>query len=141
MSRNPFDSLLRLRRQDLDEARKLLSEALAHAMNAANAVKIAEQNMVRERDAAMDLASDDQVVEAYSRWLPVGRAALEQARRREEEAAVDVEASRTRVNLARVALEAAEKLAEMRANEERARRERREQAQINDLAARRRPPE
>ncbi|NHN88442.1 flagellar FliJ family protein [Acetobacter conturbans] len=137
MQRTPLDSLLRLRDQELDEAKKLLSEALARAMTASDAVKGAEQNMVRERDAALDLASDDRVVEAYSRWLPIGRAALDRARAREQDAALDVESCRTRVNLARSALEAAQKLAEKRAKEEQELAQKREQAMLDDLSARR----
>ena len=137
MPNSPLDALLRLRQQDLDEARKLLSEALARAMLAADDVKAAEQNMVRERDAAMDLSADDRIVEAYSRWLPTGRATLDRARSREQDAAVDVESCRARVNLARSALEVAEKLAEKRARQQMKQAEKREQAVLDDLAARR----
>ncbi|NHO32946.1 flagellar FliJ family protein [Acetobacter fallax] len=137
MPRSPLDSLLRLRRQELDEAKRLLSEALAQAMMAAEAVKTAEQNMVNERDIALDLSADDRTVETYSRWLPIGRAALERARKLEQDAATGVQSSRTRVNMARAALEVAEKLAEARAQEEQARRDRQEQNALDDLSARR----
>ncbi len=137
MPRTPLDSLLRLRRQELDEAKRLLSEALAQAMTAAEAVKTAEQNMVSERDIALDLSADDRTVEAYSRWLPIGRAALDRARALEQDAASGVQASRTRVNMARSALEVAEKLAESRAREAQARADRQEQNMIDDLSARR----
>ncbi|GBR06127.1 flagellar FliJ family protein [Acetobacter oeni] len=137
MARSPLDSLLRLRRQELDEAKRLLSEALAQAMTAANAIKNAEQNMVKERDIALDLSADDRTVETYSRWLPIGRAALERARKQEQDAAAGVQSSRTRVNMARAALEVAEKLAESRAKEEQARQDKKEQNTLDDLSARR----
>lgn len=139
MPRSSLDSLLRLRRQELDEARRILSDAIAQAMSAAEAVKTAEQDMVTERDAALDLSADDRTVEAYSRWLPRGRAALDQARRQEQNAATAVQAGRTRVTMARAALEATEKLIESRAQEERARQEKQEQNVIDDLSARRVP--
>ncbi|MFT8718999.1 flagellar export protein FliJ [Acetobacter sp.] len=137
MPRTPLDALLRLRRQELDEAKKLLAEALARAMTASDAVKSAEQDMVRERDIAMDLSADDRVVESYSRWLPKGRMALERARKQEQEASIDVESCRVRVNLARTALEAAENLSEKRAKEAQELAEKREQAMLDDLSARR----
>ena len=137
MSSSPLDSLLKIRKQELDEAKKLLSEALARAMTASDAVKAAEQNMVRERDQALDFSADDQVVEAYSRWLPVGRVALDKARLSEQDASMEVESCRTRVNMARSALEAAEKLAEMRAKEQQELAQKKEQAMLDDLAMRR----
>ncbi|MFT8895739.1 MAG: flagellar FliJ family protein [Acetobacter sp.] len=137
MPSSPLDSLLKIRKQELDEAKKLLSEALARAMTASDAVKAAEQNMVRERDLALDFSADDQVVEAYSRWLPIGRAALDKARLREQDASMEVESCRTRVNMARSALEAAEKLAEMKAKEQQELAQKKEQAMLDDLAMRR----
>ncbi|MBV1837944.1 flagellar export protein FliJ [Acetobacter estunensis] len=135
MPRTPLDSLLKIRRLELDEAKKLLSEALARSVTASDAVKNAEQDMVRERNAAIDLAANDQAVEAYSRWLPVGRAALDRARRSERDATAEVESCRMRVNLARSALEVAEKLAEKRAKEQQVLAEKREQAALDDLSA------
>ncbi|AQS83624.1 MAG: flagellar FliJ family protein [Acetobacter aceti] len=137
MPSSPLDSLLKIRKQELDEAKKLLSEALARAMTTSDAVKAAEQNMVRERDIALDFSADDQVVEAYSRWLPIGRIALDKARLSEQDAAMEVEACRTRVNMARSALEAAEKLAEIRAKEQQELAQKKEQAMLDDLAMRR----
>ncbi|MCH4092111.1 flagellar FliJ family protein [Acetobacter sp.] len=137
MPSSQLDSLLKIRKQELDEAKKLLSEALARAMTASDAVKAAEQNMVRERDMALDFSADDQVVEAYSRWLPIGRAALDKARLSEQDASMEVESCRTRVNMARSALEAAEKLAEMQAKERRELAQKKEQAMLDDLAMRR----
>ncbi|BCI65924.1 flagellar FliJ family protein [Acetobacter aceti] len=137
MPSSPLDSLLKIRKQELDEAKKLLSEALARAMTASDAVKAAEQNMVRERDLALDFSADDQVVEAYSRWLPIGRAVLDKARSREQDASMEVESCRTRVNMARSALEAAEKLAEMKAKEQQELAQKKEQAMLDDLAMRR----
>lgn len=137
MPSSPLDSLLKIRKQELDEAKKLLSEALARAMTTSDAVKAAEQNMVRERDIALDFSADDQVVEAYSRWLPIGRIALDKARLSEQDAAMEVEACRTRVNMARSALEAAEKLAEIRAKEQQELAQKKEQVMLDDLAMRR----
>ncbi|MBO1358243.1 MULTISPECIES: flagellar FliJ family protein [Acetobacter] len=136
MPSSALPSLRRLRKQELEEAQTMLAAAQARAMIAADAVKIAEQNLLNEREAAMDFSADDHVVEAYSRWLPVGRAALERARGLEQDAAMEVEASRTRLTLARAAFEAVEKLMEIRRQEKEAASRRKEQNTLDDIAGR-----
>ena len=69
MTHDPLESLLRLRRLAVDEARRGLADCLRVESLAAHAVAAIESAIDHETDVATDLASGDAVVEAFAAWL------------------------------------------------------------------------
>jgi hypothetical protein len=104
--------LRRLRRQGLEAASRALADAQAAEDVAELAVRAARRLLDTEREAAEDLAADDADVEAYAAWLPRGRAALAEAEIAQARATATTDLTRARFAAARIAMEAAELLAE-----------------------------
>jgi flagellar biosynthesis chaperone FliJ len=124
-------TLRRLRRRALDAASPAMMEAQTAQDQAETAMRAARRRLDTEREAAEDLAADDRAVETYAAWLPRGRAALAAAATAREEARETVDLARARLAAARIALEAADLLAQRLREEarQRARRAERETLQ------------
>jgi flagellar biosynthesis chaperone FliJ len=105
-------TLRRLRRQGLEAASRALAEAQAAQDEAEAAVRAARRRLDTEREAAEDLAADDAKVEAYAAWLPRGRAALTESETAQARANAATDLARARLAAARIAMEAADLLAE-----------------------------
>ena len=71
---------LRIRRVSLDDAKRQLTEAIGREDDAKNVLDAAERAIHEQTEAAADPASNDAAVEALSRWLVTGRAAVTAAR-------------------------------------------------------------
>jgi hypothetical protein len=136
MARNPLAVLLRLRRQAVDSAQAELAMQRTEAAQASDAVRRAEGVIVEEREAAMALAADDRLVEAYIAWLPKGQAEVVRARgvlARTESAVVLAEAT---LSAARAGAEAVEKIIALQADAERSALEARAQAMLDEAGSR-----
>lgn len=131
-------TLRRLRRQGLEEAARALADAQAAQNQAEAASATARRRLDAEREAAEDLAAGDGAVEAYAAWLPRGRAALAEAEAAQARATAMTDLARHRLAAARVAMEAADLLAQRlrREAEERAARAERETLQESLLRPR-----
>lgn len=139
MSEDTLETLLRIRRGSLDDAQRALAEALQHqqVMQARSEAEAARY--ARETVAALDLAAGDEAVDAFARWLPLGRKAIEQARLAEQEASGEMERTRVVLGLARAAHRSVELLIEKRAEQARQAQDRKEQQAMDEVAGRRRP--
>lgn len=109
-----MQTLLRLRRAEMDAAQAELAERLDHASRCRAMSHEADAAIQREFDLASQLNADDAVVEALSAWLPQGRAVASRARAASERAEADAAQSRAILKLARIASEAVAKLCEQR---------------------------
>ena len=122
---------------DVDAAR----EALAVCQNRVHAASAAQQRaeavIVAEMTAASSLSGDDLNVEAFAAWLPVGRRAVEDAQAVLERAQQEMAQAFARLNLARVAAEAVEKLIEKQAEATAKEALRIEQIQLDEIGQRR----
>lgn len=139
MSGDTLGTLLRIRRTSLDDAQRALAEALAHQQRMQAASEAEASRYAKETVAALDLACGDEAVDAFARWLPVGRRAVEQARLAEQEASGDVDRTRIVLGLARAAYRSVELLIEKRAEQARLVRENKEQQAMDEIGSRRMP--
>jgi flagellar protein FliJ len=111
-----LESLLRLRHSAVAAAHSALSAALQAAGQASEASREAERAVQRELRLVADSDGDDDMVEAFARWLPLGHARAESARARERLAEAEVERCRAELTSSQVALKIVEDLhAERRA--------------------------
>ncbi len=133
---DPLDTVLRIRRMALDDAARALAACLHAEENARQAAGAAEAAIGAESEAATDLSAGDGVVEAFARWLPVGRARVAAARLREDTAMAETARARAGVTVARAAMKAASALAERRAVERNLLAERRAQAALDEIGNR-----
>ena len=97
----------------------------------------AEARIAQEGHAAASLAGGDEVVEAYATWLPVGRAYAVATRAACDKIQCDVSVARAALAAARAAAEAAQQLLADRAAERAMEADRRSQAVMDEVAARR----
>ena len=139
MSGDTLATLLRIRRGSLDDAQRALAEALRHQQVMQAASEAEASRYAAETVAALDLAAGDEAVDAFARWLPIGRRAVEQARLAEQEAAGEMDRTRIVLGLARAAYRSVELLIEKRAELARQSRERKEQQETDEVAGRRPP--
>lgn len=123
-----FATLLKLRRAEVEEARRDLADALAQA--SAHAADMREAFAALDREAASDPA-------LYAAWLPWGIERALAAAARAEAAEKAVEAARVALAQARAAERAVEVMAKRRAAEEARRRARKEQAALDEAGQRR----
>lgn len=137
MARDPLGRLRRLRLNDTGVAERSLAEAVAALGTAEAATHTATGRLQAEADAALDLEAGDGAVEAYMRWLPVGRRAVEHAVAREASAAKEVDLARAALGLARAAEQAVTDAIERRRQEDRANATRAEQVELDDASGRR----
>lgn len=87
---------------------------------ASDAVREAENRIAVEMAAATDMSADDAMVATFAAWLPRGRAAVADARRRLQHCEAEVELAQARLSSAKSDLAAAETLLEQRQAEEKA---------------------
>lgn len=139
MSRDPLDTVLKVRQQAVDDARQVLAANLRTEAVAQTLADASEACLAAEADAAADLAAGDGTVEAFIRWLPVGRSNAAMTRRRLERAQADVAIARATLSVVRAAAEAAKTLLERRAAERLAVIARRTQQDMDEVASRQRP--
>lgn len=133
MARDPLAALLRLRSLEVAAARRDLAERLA-------GLSAAEQRAAAAAAAIQAEANSEATREAphlYSAWLPRGRAAEERAAGDARLAAQASEIARQNLAETRAGERAVEWLREQRLIEERQRAARREQAALDEAAARR----
>lgn len=139
MARDPLQTVLQLRRNDVDAARAALMECESQAQSASQAEKEALATIQSEMQAAAALSADDAVVEAFGAWLPLGRAAVSRASATLARAEDDATQARAVLNLARAAAEAVEKLIEKRDEEVAREALRREQIVLDEVSQRQTP--
>jgi flagellar export protein FliJ len=134
MTRDPLESLVRLRRLAVDQARRGLADCLRIEEETMHAVAIIEAAIQRETEAASDLAADDADVEAFAAWLRRIRPKQHAAHLAEAEA----ETAQARVVLAaaRTAMEAAEEMLAKHDAARQAEAERQEQHALDEVAQR-----
>lgn len=130
-------TLLKVRRLDVDAARRGLAECLAIEDEARTASIAAEQAIAQEALAASALAADDAAVEAFAAWLPVGRRQLDRTRHAETLAANATERARAVTSLARAAAEAAQALLERREAEAEREAQRKAQLELDEMGRKR----
>ena len=136
MTRDPVESLLRLRRMAADEARHGLAECLRVESETAAAVAAIQAAIEREAEVATNLATGDAEVEAFAAWLRRIRPKQQSARAAEAEAATATTHARAILGAARAAVRATEKMLEQHAATAQAELERREQREIDEAAGR-----
>ncbi len=141
MPNDPLETVLSLRRRAVDEARATLARRSDEAGRAHTDAAALEHAIEHEAQRASDLDGDDARVEAFALWLPGARTRARQARDRHER--LEAEVARARADLAarRTALESIEQLMANRAAEARAEAAREEQRDLDERAARARPPD
>ncbi|MBV9813349.1 MAG: flagellar FliJ family protein [Acetobacteraceae bacterium] len=131
-----LERLLRVRREVLDAAEASLGTCLRAEADAAALVRRAEDAIRREAAAASDVDAPDAAVEAFARWLPQGQRARDTADAALRDAEVATARARAQVKLARIATETIETLLERERRAERAARDRRTQAELDDIGGR-----
>ena len=139
MRQQALATLLRIRRASLDDAERAVADALREQQHLQTRCEAAEARYAAETLAALDLGAGDEAVDAFARWLPIGRTAIADARRCEQEAAGMVDRTRILLGLTRAAHRSVETLIEDRAAEALQHEERRAQNAMDDLAGRRDP--
>jgi flagellar export protein FliJ len=135
-TRDPLQSLVRLRRQAVDQARRGLADCLRMEDEAMHAVATIEAAIERETEAATDLAAGDAEVEAFAAWLRRIRPKQYAARMAEDEAVAATAGARVTLVAARSAAEAAEEMLAKHDAARRAEAERLEQHAIDEAALR-----
>lgn len=138
MQQMPLETLRRLRRHELAAVEKAFGEAVAREAEAEGALCRKHQQLLLEQKRASDPTADDGAVEAFSRWLPVGRQAIAEAQQCCQQAAMDRDRIRSALLMAQAALKAVETLEEQQAGEMKQISLRKEQAMLDELALRQR---
>ncbi len=119
----------RMAQQDLAVAIQAEGEAMAGLARANEAI-------TREADAATALGADDRAVEAYARWLPVGRRAVSAASAALDRATDDVSIARTALTMARAEENAVASQIERCELEIKRVRSAREQTELDEIGSR-----
>ena len=140
MKPQALDTLLRIRRASLDDAERVVADALRRQQQMQAQCEEEEARYAGETLAALDLASGDEAVDAFARWLPIGRQTVAAARAAEQEATSEVDRARILLGLSRAAHRSVELLIEKRNDEARQTQDRRLQHAMDDLAGRRTRP-
>jgi flagellar export protein FliJ len=137
---DPLESLLRLRRLAVDEARRGLADCLRVESQAAQSVAAIEAAIAHETDVATDLASGDAEVEAFAAWLRRIRPKQLAAHAAEAEAAAATTQGRAVLAAARAAVRAVEEMLEQHAAARLEEAEHQAQREIDEAAQRRGKP-
>ena len=137
MSGDALATLLRIRRNSLDDAQCAVADAMRRRQEMQERCEAEEARFADETVAALDLASGDEAVDAFARWLPVGRKAVEKARADEHDAAGELDRARVVLGLARAAYRSVELLIEERAREARLLQDRKAQQEMDEIGRRR----
>ncbi|MCQ8239247.1 hypothetical protein [Rhizosaccharibacter radicis] len=124
----------------LDEAQQDVAACHVREREAARAMDAAGEALTREMQAAMDLTSGDDAVERFARWLPHGRTALQRAQAEHRAATIDLDRSRTVLNLARAGVRSVELAIEARSAERSRLDAKKEEQALQDVSAERRMP-
>jgi flagellar export protein FliJ len=133
----PLDTIARLRSQAVDAARRDLAEALHGEAAAAGAAQAAGAAVAREQAAASRIDASDAAAEAFAKWLPRGRLALQAAQDAWARAEAASARARACLGAARAAAEAVEQMLAQQHAEERRLALHREQAELDEIARRR----
>lgn len=134
MTQDPLETLLRVRRAAVDEARRGLAECLRVESEASAAVAAIETAIERETDVAANLATSDAEVEAFGAWLRRIRPKQQSAHVAEQQAETATAAARAVLGAARAAVRATEQMLERHAAAAHAAAERKAQAEIDEAA-------
>ena len=110
MRREPLDTVLRLRRHAVDDARRSLTDSLVAATAAEMTAQQLQRDMQAETDRASDVSGGDSWVEAYAAWLPLARRRLDEARSAQERQEAEVARCRAELTASRAAMQAVEAL-------------------------------
>lgn len=110
MRREPLDTVLRLRRHAVDDARRALTDSLVAATAAEMAAHQLQRDIQAETDRAGDVSGDDSMVEAFAAWLPTARQRLDAARSVQERQEAEVARCRAELTASRAAMQAVEGL-------------------------------
>lgn len=132
MTRDPLDTLARVRRMAHEEALAPLALALQAEEEADGLAKQAERTIATETVAAGALDGDDGVVEAFAAWLPGARQRAAQARGACERAQADVSRARAVLAMTRAGVEAVATLLDEQASRRAAAAARQEQHALDD---------
>lgn len=133
MSRSPLETLLKLRKQEMERAEQVFETALANEEQAREAVGAAEDRILQEQQVASSPDCDDTLVEAFGNWLPVGREAVRQARRQEQQLVIDTAVAQAALVAARTAYKTVETLSAQRKEQARQKMLKDEQNQMDDF--------
>ncbi len=131
-----LEMLLRIRQSSLDDAQRAVAAALRQQQQMQAESEAEETRYAMETVAALDVAAGDEAVDTFARWLPIGRKAVETARRAEQEASGQVDNARVILTLARAAHRSVEALVELRIDQLRLVQERKSQQEIDEIAGR-----
>ena len=137
MKRDPLKTLLRIRQATLDDAQKAVSQAYRAEQDAARLADEAGEALAHEMRIAMKLDGNDDAVETFARWLPVGRKAIKRANDAQRDATAELDHARAILALARSGVRTVETLAEKRQEECRQQEGRRAQHALDETGARR----
>lgn len=131
-----LQALIRLRKMELDEARGRLSYAMGQETLAQNEVDSKRAEIQNER---LQLGESPASAEAFRNWLPLAEGLLDKACQELHDAHLVSEQAGYFVVQAKAALQAAEKLLEKQQEQEKLEQDRKTQAEMDDLSARRQP--
>ena len=136
MSGDTLATLLRIRRGSMDDAQRAVAAALRQQQSMQARSESEVRRFAEESVAALDLSRGDEAVDAFARWLPVGRDAVERARAAEQEAAAELDRARVVLGLTRAAMRSVELLIEKRAQETKTLQDRKDQSAMDELGSR-----
>ena len=139
MRLNALKRLLRVRHAATNEATRALADALARETEAEHAAAAAARVLAAETDVALHADAPDRTVEAYMAWLPTGRRMIKLASDRHDQATADVTLARTALGLAVTSEQAVKQALDRLEAAERQSFDRRATANLDEMAARRRP--
>jgi flagellar export protein FliJ len=137
MTQDPLESLLRLRRLAVDDARRGLADCLRAESLAAQAVAAIEAAIEHETDVTASLAAGDAEVEAFATWLRRIRPKQHSAHAAEADAEAATARGRAILAAAQSAVAAVEDMLARHAAERMAEAQRQAQREIDEAAQRR----
>lgn len=137
MKRDPLKTLLRIRQATLDDAQRAVSDAYRAEQEASRRAEEAGEALAHEMRAAMNLGGDDDAVEAFARWLPLGRRAIKQAHDAQRDATARLDQARAILTLARSGVRTVESLDAQRKDERRQEADRHAQHALDEIGSRR----
>ncbi|MFT8891128.1 MAG: flagellar export protein FliJ [Acetobacter papayae] len=128
-----LQSLIRLRKTEVDQARAELGRVLAHERAAELRLAQSRQQLENEQH---EVSAGRASLGDFRDWLPAGREAIERAHRLVLEAQHVTDQARAGLTQANAALKAAEAVLARWQEEEREKEARREQNEVDDLSRR-----
>jgi flagellar biosynthesis chaperone FliJ len=139
MPNDPLQTLLRVRRQAVEEGRRTLAISLDAASVAAEAVREAELAIIRETERATECTGGDQLVEAFAAWLPGARRRVAQALSWQDRQDSEVARCRADLTACRQALASLEQLCAKRQALNEAAATRQETQRLDEAGSRPKP--